>query len=62
MPYLDAGVIVQQVYLACTELDIGCCYVNPNMRNNHAKFFEETFMPNPDHRFCGAMALGYKEK
>ena len=62
MPFLDAGVITQQIYLTCTALNLGCCFVNPNIRVNHAKFFEETFMPNPDHRFCGALALGYKEK
>jgi len=55
MPYLDAGVVVQQIYLAATSLNIGCAYINPNIREENREFFHERF---GDDLFCGAIALG----
>lgn len=60
MPYLDAGCIIQQIYLTCTEMGLSCCYCNPNIRINHYFAFEKLFMSDPDLLFCGAMGFGYK--
>jgi len=57
MPFLDAGVIVGNTYLACEALNIGCCFVNPNVRDINKVFFHETFGFGED-VFCGALALG----
>ncbi|GAG74744.1 unnamed protein product, partial [marine sediment metagenome] len=35
MPYLDAGVIVENVYLIATVLGIGVCYVCPKIRKEN---------------------------
>ncbi len=57
MPYLDAGVVIENIYLAATALDIGACYVNPHIRDEDKVTFNQQF--NADKlRFCGAMALG----
>lgn len=55
MPYLDAGVMVQMAYLAAEVNNIGCCYVNPNVRKNNQEFFQQRFGTD---LFCGAIALG----
>jgi nitroreductase len=55
MPYLDAGVIIQTVYLACEVQGIGCCYINPNIRDKNKEFFKQRFT---NQLFCGALALG----
>ncbi len=60
MPYLDAGVIIQTVYLACEALNIGCCYVNPNVREKNKEFFRKRF--GIEGTFCGAIVLGYYDK
>jgi len=57
MPYLDAGFVAQNVYLAAEALGIGACFVNPNIREENRAAFEERFNP-AGLRFCGAMALG----
>ena len=57
MPYLDAGFVAQNVYLAAEALGIGACFVNPNIREENRATFEERFNP-AGLRFCGAMALG----
>lgn len=62
MPYLDAGVIVQALYMSATALGYKCCYVNPNIRKEHQDFFREKFNLNENDIFCGAMAIGYEEK
>jgi nitroreductase len=61
MPYLDAGVIVQQIYLVCTELGLGCCFVNPNIRVDHYPLFDTLFC-GPEKTFCGVVAIGYKDQ
>lgn len=62
MPYLDAGVIVQTAYLTCEALNHGCCFVNPNVREDHQDFFNEHFGFDEDHVFCGALAIGKFDK
>lgn len=55
MPYLDAGVYIMAGYLASEALNIGCCYVNPNIRDKNKQFFSERF---GNKLFCGALILG----
>ena len=56
MPYLDAGVVVQQLYLAATASGIACCFVNPNIRQMNRAHFVDVF---GDGIFAGAFAMGY---
>ena len=55
MPYLDAGVIIQTVYLTCEVMNLGCCYVNPNVREHNQTFFKQRFGSD---LFCRALAFG----
>lgn len=55
MPFLDAGVVVEQFYLLSEVLDISCCFVNPNIREQNKEFFQQRF---GDKIFCGAFAIG----
>jgi nitroreductase len=57
MPFLDAGVIIQTVYLASEALNYGCCYVNPNIREQNQEFFKQRFL-NDNELFCGALVIG----
>jgi len=57
MPYLDGGIIAQQLYLICTALNIKCCYVNPNIRKEYYQYFEHCFLSGNE-MFLGAMAIG----
>jgi nitroreductase len=59
MPYLDAGVVIQQLYLAATALDLHCCFVNPNIRERNLEHFEKVF---GDGIFCGAFCFGLPER
>ena len=56
MPYLDAGCVIQQLYLSATVNGLKCCYVNPNIRDMNQEHFKEVFS---DKVFCGAFAIGY---
>lgn len=56
MPYLDAGVMVQQLYLKTTSLGLHGAFVNPNIRTQNKEHFERVFGSGI---FCGAFALGY---
>ncbi len=58
MPYLDAGVMIQAAYLAAEAMNIGCCFVNPNVRKENQGFFFERFIMDSDKIFCGAIVLG----
>jgi nitroreductase len=63
MPYLDAGVVVGQIYLTATAHDYACCFVNPNIREENKEFFIDRFgLANVTTYgiFCGAIALGSK--
>jgi nitroreductase len=55
MPFLDAGVIIQQAYLSCEAHNVGCCFINPNVREENQAIFKERFSPLI---FCGALAIG----
>lgn len=56
MPYLDAGVIVQQLMLASTAMGLHCAYANPNIREINREHFHKVF---GEELFCGAFAFGY---
>jgi len=58
MPYLDAGVMIQQLYLSCTANNVSCCYINPNIREINQEHFKKTFS---NLIFCGALALGHSD-
>jgi len=58
MPYLDAGFIGMSVYYACESLGVGCCFVNPNVRD----FNKERFENITKDKLCGAIALGHYDK
>lgn len=55
LPYLDAGAMVQMAYLTAEVNNIGCCYVNPNVREHNQGFFAQRFGQD---LFCGALAFG----
>jgi len=55
MPYLDAGVVVEQLYLMATALELKACFVNPNIREMSKKHFTDVF---GDGIFCGAFVFG----
>ena len=57
MPYLDAGVIIQQTYLAAEAENIACCYVNPNVREEHKEVFNK-FFNKKGLLYVGAVAFG----
>lgn len=57
MPYLDAGVVIESVYLVATATNIGVCYVNPNIQGENKAKFDRRFNPR-GLLFCGALALG----
>ena len=60
MPYLDAGFMAQNIWLTCTILGVGCCFVNPNIRDENKFILYDRFIK--DHQIlCGALALGYTE-
>ena len=57
MPYLDCGFVAEQIYLICTAMDIKCCFVNPNIREDNYKYFADRFLLE-DEMFLGTMAIG----
>lgn len=57
MPYLDAGVVVQQFLLMATALGLKTAYSNPNIREMNKDHFHKIF---GEGIFCGAIALGHK--
>lgn len=57
MPYLDAGVVIQQFLLTATALDLKTAYANPNIRDYNKEHFHKVF---GEGIFCGAIAAGYK--
>lgn len=58
---LDAGVIIQQLYLMATSLGLHCAIVNPQIRQRNQDYFYQQFKPkswtNP--LFLGAFCFGY---
>jgi len=61
MPYLDAGFIGMSVYYASEVLGLGCCFVNPNIREENKETFDKIFNKK-GLRMCGAIALGHYDK
>ena len=61
MPYLDAGVIAQTLYIAAEAQNLGGCFVNPNIRPINIDLFNERFNEK-EHIFCGAFAVGKYDK
>jgi nitroreductase len=57
MPYLDAGVVVQQLYLCATALGLASTFCNPSIREVNKEHFHKVF---GDGIFCGAFAFGHK--
>lgn len=58
MPYLDAGIVVQQLYLSATANGLHCAFANPNIRDFNKDHFTKMFGGGI---FCGAFAVGYPE-
>lgn len=61
MQYLDAGFIGMSAYYAAETLGIGCCFVNPNIREENKEKFEKIFNKEK-YKFCGAIALGHYDR
>lgn len=61
MAYIDAGVLAQTLYLIAEAMNIGACYINPNIREENKQFFNERFI-GQGYQFCGAIALGKYDK
>jgi len=59
MPYLDAGVISQNILLMAESLGIGACFVNPNLLKDKKGDFN---IFTSGRRFCGAIALGHYDR
>jgi len=57
MPYIDGGVVAQQLYLMATTLELSCCFVNPNIREMNQEHYHKIF---GDKILIGAFAVGYK--
>ena len=57
MPFLDAGFIAENIYLMCEVLNVGACFVNPNVKKENQKEFDELFGKEYC-KFCGTMILG----
>lgn len=57
MSYIDAGVLAQTLYLICEAMNVGSCYINPNIREENKKFFHERFI-DEGYQYVGAMAIG----
>jgi hypothetical protein len=62
MPYLDAGILVQQISLLVIAMGLRSAYCNPNIRPQNIGHFKKLFMPEEwdDFIFCGAVAVGTK--
>lgn len=58
MPYLDAGCVIQQLYLTATAMGLHCAYSNPNIREHNKEHFHKSF---GEGIFCGAFAVGYPQ-
>lgn len=61
MKYLDAGVMAMNIYNACEVLNIGTCFVNPNIRDEHKHIFRD-IVPEENLVLCGAMPIGHFDK
>lgn len=55
MPYLDGGIMAQQLALLTTANGLAGCFVNPNIRSQNQAHFHKQFGEGV---FCGAFAIG----
>lgn len=55
MPYLDTGFVAQNMLLMAEAINIGSCFVNPNLTDKEK--FNNLFNKD-DLKFTGAVALG----
>jgi nitroreductase len=58
MSYIDAGVLAQTLYLVCEAMNVGCAYINPNIREENKEFFYKRFI-DEGFQYVGAMAVGH---
>jgi len=54
MHYCDVGFTTMPMWLKAESMNIGACYINPNIREQFKKYFYDTY----DGIFVGALALG----
>ena len=59
MPYLDGGVVSQQLALMATTLGIHGCFANPNIRDFNQEHYHKIFGPEI---LTMAFAIGYPHK
>jgi nitroreductase len=61
MPYLDAGILAQQIMLVSTAQGLHSAFSNPNMLDYNIPHFKAVFKPEnwSDVIMCGAVAVGY---
>jgi nitroreductase len=55
MKYIDAGFAGMSIMLTLESMNIGGCYINPNVRTNHQHILKDLI---GDHAYCGAVAVG----
>ena len=56
MPQLDAAHVSQSILLTAVSLNLGACFVNPNIRERDVPHFHAVFGPG---LLCGAVAVGH---
>lgn len=59
MPYLDAGFFASNMIYRAETLNIGTCFINPQVKKENINRFNKEFRPGEDFLFCGAVAFGY---
>lgn len=55
MHYCDVGFTAMNMWLMAESLNVGACYINPNIMPTNQALFKERF---GEGIFCGALALG----
>lgn len=58
MHYCDVGFMAMNMWLLAESMNIGACYINPNIMPVNKQIFTERF---GEGIFCGALALGHYE-
>lgn len=58
MHYCDVGFMAMNMWLLAESMNIGACYINPNIMPTNKPIFTERF---GEGIFCGALALGHYE-
>jgi len=63
MPFLDGGVVVQQLGLSATAMGLSGTFVNPSIRDFNQDHFRKVFLDNNKNLILlGAYAIGYPHK